>query len=116
MESQSELIRIAHFLLELKETGLLSNPDIFNQLKTITENNKSSEIENQSKELLHRFVEFFRKNSTLDITPIKTKTPERLYMDGVFDMVHSGHFNAIRQVNIFRHIIDHRLNNFAMFL
>ena len=36
-------------------------------------------------------------NQTTSSTPNTPHKPIRIYMDGVFDIIHSGHFNAIRQ-------------------
>ena len=41
-----------------------------------------------------------KKLEDLEKTPLEnipTKKPIRIYLDGVFDIIHSGHFNAIRQ-------------------
>ena len=97
MQTQSDPVNLAHFLLQAKESGLLDSNDFFNQLKTVVQNS-GSKNEKASKQDFENFCEFYKKNSTCDITTLKTSEPQRLYVDGVFDMVHSGHFNAIRQV------------------
>ena len=43
---------------------------------------------------LKQKLEELEKNK---IENIPTKKPIRIYLDGVFDIIHSGHFNAIRQ-------------------
>jgi ethanolamine-phosphate cytidylyltransferase len=40
-------------------------------------------------------------SETLDIvSPSRTREPVRIYIDGAFDLIHSGHYNAIRQAKM----------------
>ncbi|OMJ80538.1 hypothetical protein SteCoe_19180 [Stentor coeruleus] len=71
------------------------------------------DAENLSEDFIKEFQSFIHNNfslsSPLEIyqepiqlkkIPIHNKTtadPDRIYMDGCFDLMHSGHFNAIRQ-------------------
>ena len=46
-----------------------------------------------------RFLEFIETKAPekVQALPIHTMKVKRLYVDGCFDLMHSGHFNAIRQ-------------------
>ena len=37
------------------------------------------------------------KKVSTDISTLQVKKPVRIYIDGCFDLIHSGHYNAIRQ-------------------
>merc|ERR1712032_822498 len=41
----------------------------------------------------------------ITLVPNPTIKKTRIYMDGVFDIIHSGHFNALRQGKKFGHIL-----------
>lgn len=52
------------------------------------------------KEFIQKNLEEIKESEELKaLTPMKQLKVKRLYVDGCFDLMHSGHFNAIRQVN-----------------
>jgi len=53
-------------------------------------------IESEANDILSLYNKSNSINNSIIISPTKRK-PIRIYMDGVFDIIHSGHFNAIRQ-------------------
>jgi len=90
---------IINLLLNLKEHHLFEDGDLFSHLKELADNfNDESEADRAREDSL-KFAKFYRKNSLFKLSASKevSDVPVRMYMDGVFDMVHSGHFNAIRQ-------------------
>jgi len=95
--SDSYLINL---LLQLKENHLFEDADLFSHLKELAENFHNESDAAQAREDALKFGKFYRKNSLFKLSASKeiSDVPIRMYMDGVFDMVHSGHFNAIRQV------------------
>ena len=92
---------IINLLLTLKDKHLFEDGDLYNHLKELSENYFSEEAANKAKEDAQKFINFYKKNFMFSLKSSKeiSNVPVRMYMDGVFDMVHSGHFNAIRQVN-----------------
>lgn len=71
-------------------------------LTKITETKKfyhNENIEKQAKSDFKLFLEFLEKKSPQNVQalPIPSTKVQRLYVDGCFDLMHSGHFNAIRQ-------------------
>lgn len=101
--SQESDLYIISLLLNLKEANLFDDNDLFSQLKTLHDNFNSEEVNKKAVDDANKFIEFYNKSSLIPHTsvprPLTSGVPVRMYMDGVFDMVHSGHFNAIRQVN-----------------
>jgi len=91
---------IISLLLNLKDSHLFEDGDLYSHLKALSENYFSEETAQKAKEDAQKFINFYKKNSLLSpsISKELSTVPLRMYMDGVFDMVHSGHFNAIRQV------------------
>ncbi len=103
---------IINLLLSLKEGHLFEDEDLHSHLKELSENYFSEEAVNTAKEDALQFLSFYKKNSFVVPKSLKeaSTTPTRLYVDGVFDMVHSGHFNAIRQVAIVSLSYDDKVN------
>jgi ethanolamine-phosphate cytidylyltransferase len=95
---------ILKLLLSLKEGKLFKDTELFSQLKVLSENFHSEEAAQKAKQDATKFIDFYHKNTSINTTAIvrapsnPDDVPLRMYVDGVFDMVHSGHFNAIRQV------------------
>jgi len=58
------------------------------------------ETQKKAQELVHILKERIAKNEKVSPNPEEQPAPqkelERGYIDGAFDLVHSGHFNAIR--------------------
>jgi ethanolamine-phosphate cytidylyltransferase len=96
-----DFVTLAHVLLNLHASEVMANDEEFwHHLKAITENFHNEENATKGKALLEEFIEFYRKNQGSSPThqpKDKSLNHVRMYMDGCFDMVHSGHFNAIRQ-------------------
>jgi len=98
-EVESELEKI--FSLSAK------NPSLFTLIKSQNQNN----INNNNNSTTHLFTIDDQTNKTnpnltgqqsnnynnKNLNQKTTHNPIRIYMDGVFDIIHSGHFNAIRQ-------------------
>jgi len=103
-----EIASIARLVLGLHDSGILKDDEEFwHHLKAITENYHNEEEETKTKGLVADFIEFYRKNQSLSPTHLKEHSlqPVRMYMDGCFDMVHSGHFNALRQAKALTDIL-----------
>ena len=96
-----EYVNMANKLLAIHDSEIMKNDEEFwPHLKAITEKHPDEEDIKKVKEFVSNFIEFYRKYTHLNtITPNKEigSHPVRMYVDGCFDMVHSGHFNAIRQ-------------------
>lgn len=90
---------IINLLLSLKEGHLFEDGDLHSHLKELSENYFSEAAAQKAQEDSQKFLSFYKKNFLLQRKSSKeiSNVPVRMYMDGVFDMVHSGHFNAIRQ-------------------
>ena len=84
INSDPKLIDFSKKLLEFKSNEI----KIKAKLNTI-----NSKIQKDLTNLKKKLEEL-EKNK---IENIPTKKPIRIYLDGVFDIIHSGHFNAIRQ-------------------
>lgn len=78
--------------LELKTITTLSaaqpNSQITKQTKNSNSNQTSNSLNNNENE---------NQNENQNENENPPHKPTRIYMDGVFDIIHSGHFNAIRQ-------------------
>lgn len=101
--SEANYTYVLKLLLSLKEGNLFKDAELFSNLKVLNENFHSEEATQKAKQDATRFIEFYHKNTSIQNTIVRApsspgEVPLRMYVDGVFDMVHSGHFNAIRQV------------------
>jgi len=56
------------------------------------------EVEDDFAKLNQFITDHLQKVEIERLLVARTDKVNRLYMDGCFDLVHSGHFNAIRQV------------------
>lgn len=90
MEINSDILAIAFTVLELEDSGVLKNPEFLNHLRKIHHKSDKADAKDTASKNAKAIAEFVQKDK-------ENYKPERLYVDGVFDMVHSGHFNAIRQ-------------------
>ena len=89
-------------LKNLKDRLILNNPSTLDEkLKT-----KLKTCEEETKKKFDTF------NKSVQTQLSKTK-PVRIYMDGVFDIIHSGHFNAFRQARYLGDILVCGLNSDA---
>ena len=55
----------------------------------------SQEEKHDSKRKFENFLNFVKKVSKTNI-PMQIKEKVRIYLDGCFDLMHYGHFNALR--------------------
>ena len=102
-------------IIELLYLSLIEKSQKLNNLKDrLTLNNPNSLDEKLKskfraceKEALIKFNSF---NESVQQQLSKTK-PVRIYMDGVFDIIHSGHFNAFRQAQYLGDILVCGLNS-----
>lgn len=72
--------------------------------------NKDLNLDTELKNTVENFLrEFQGKNlnpqDLINLVPTQNPKKIRIYMDGVFDIIHSGHFNALRQGKKFGHIL-----------
>lgn len=88
-ENQDILKNVSETLIKTTPS-MLSTPESKSKLEQVlnTYNNK--------KESLLADIKTIEEGSPI-LNKIVEKKPIRIYMDGVFDIIHSGHFNAIRQ-------------------
>lgn len=96
-KSDERLLYILNLLVEA-ETHLQHETFI----TKITETKKHFHNETIEKEAINDFklfLEFLEKKSPQNVQalPVPSTKVKRLYVDGCFDLMHSGHFNAIRQ-------------------
>ena len=104
-------------ITELLYISLIENSKKLKSLKDRLTKNSSSTLPIQLKEKLStceitakkKFTEF---NTKIESELSKAK-PVRIYMDGVFDIIHSGHFNAFRQAQYLGDILVCGLNSDA---
>lgn len=92
-------------LNKMKDHGLLDE-QLFSIFHGISEKggNNTPEKKDQYDKDIQALTDFIQKNSSVSINEqimhgSPTHKKVRIYMDGCFDLMHSGHFNAIRQVN-----------------
>jgi len=106
-----EFISIANLLLALNDSDLLKTEEFWTHLKAFSENHHNEEDQKKTRSIVEDFIKFYKtysKNSipqSLELVKGKSIQPVRMYVDGCFDMVHSGHFNAIRQAKALTDIL-----------
>lgn len=97
-----------HFISYLQiYNSIGANPTLVELAKDLAK--KEAEIQDErikaklltSKKIIELEIETMKqtlitKESSLTI-PLQPKKPIKIYVDGVFDIIHSGHFNALRQ-------------------
>lgn len=90
-------IHLLNFILKIFPH--LQQENFLRKLTATQQHYYSSENENQYDKEFLNFLNFVEKNSPPEAQAIPTPSlkVKRLYVDGCFDLVHSGHFNAIRQ-------------------
>ena len=104
MDSQdSQFISILAAIQQLKKT-----PDLSDQINQFWKNSEIAQTPefaqamdqttNSWSEFL-QFVEKLNSDQSIPSSPLTPASPSknRIYIDGCFDMIHSGHYNAIRQ-------------------
>lgn len=102
---------------ELLYLSLIEKSAKLKNLKDRLTLNSPSSLDTKLKEKLKKCEEEAQKkfnsfNETVQKQLSKTK-PIRIYMDGVFDIIHSGHFNAFRQAQYLGDILVCGLNSDA---
>ena len=102
-------------IIELLYLSLIEKSQKLNNLKDRLTLNSPNSLDEKlkskfracEKEALKKFNSF---NESVQQQLSKTK-PVRIYMDGVFDIIHSGHFNAFRQAQYLGDILVCGLNS-----
>jgi ethanolamine-phosphate cytidylyltransferase len=61
-------------------------------------------------------IESPKHHKELDVIPKPKREPVRIYVDGCFDLIHSGHYNAIRQAKALGDILVVGVNSDAEIL
>lgn len=90
----------------------------FRKLSDIVNANKGASAE-QKKEELVAFIKQFNNikpsKSSLELS-LPKREPVRIYIDGCFDLIHSGHYNAIRQAKLLGDVLVVGVNSDAEIL
>lgn len=103
METATNLSRFAKLLASLNKEGLdtkLIKLGI-EQMEKANDDDKI-QLENdlqEIKSMFHNFHQEKPKTSVSKISEYKDKKPVRAYVDGCFDLMHAGHYNAFRQAS-----------------
>ena len=102
-------------ITEFLYISLIEKSKKLKSLKDRLTKNSSSTLPTQLKEKLSSCEEaakkkFIELNTKIESQLSKAK-PVRIYMDGVFDIIHSGHFNAFRQAQYLGDILVCGLNS-----
>eukprot|EP01017_Pseudomicrothorax_dubius_P015569 TRINITY_DN1789_c0_g1_i4.p1 TRINITY_DN1789_c0_g1~~TRINITY_DN1789_c0_g1_i4.p1 ORF type:complete len:129 (-),score=28.57 TRINITY_DN1789_c0_g1_i4:628-1014(-) len=94
---------LIQFLIRLKDSGLLDD-HLFSSLQALSDSQAGEDLKQKVALDVGQLLDYVRKNSSLAqaekilIEPSSgNQKPVRIFMDGCFDLMHSGHFNAIRQ-------------------
>lgn len=102
MQPNQNTLIFAHALMRLQESEIFQDSNFLNEVKAVCNHFKDQDAIDKAIEVLSSFANLLHAHSNEKVSIPKSLQGQklRLYMDGVFDMVHSGHFNAIRQVNL----------------
>ncbi|KAL4476418.1 hypothetical protein ABPG74_010151 [Tetrahymena malaccensis] len=92
-------------LNQLVSNEAFAEKGFIRKLQLVAENIQNSEAQknvdiaiSSLKQYIQKNMEEFKESEELKIlSPMKQLKVKRLYVDGCFDLMHSGHFNAIRQ-------------------
>jgi ethanolamine-phosphate cytidylyltransferase len=91
IKNNDKIKEIAEFFEKVTQKSSSEDANDFTQIKMKKLN---MEVEYTAKQIVNYF------NTTNNLSAQKIlgqRKPIKIYMDGVFDIIHSGHFNAIRQ-------------------
>ena len=104
-------------ITEFLYLNLIEKSKKLKSLKDRLTKNSPSSLSKELKEKYNSCLESAQKkisefNSKIETQLSKVK-PVRIYMDGVFDIIHSGHFNAFRQAQYLGDILVCGLNSDA---
>ena len=102
-------------ITEFLYINLIEKSKKLKSLKDRLTKNSSSTLSGELKEKLSKCEEAAKKkfsgfNEKIETQLSKVK-PTRIFMDGVFDIIHSGHFNAFRQAQYLGDILVCGLNS-----
>lgn len=105
MDSKQQIAYAAAFITKLKESAVFDDPRFFTYLTEATKNNQDADSNTKGTQDASNLVDAFKKHLESDPAndPKLIEKHKRLYVDGCFDLMHSGHFNAIRQVSFPSH-------------
>lgn len=103
VKNHSQLKELAENLdiLQIKQSGGIAEKSL---------QKVSKDVINEGNQLLNQYLTNQSLNIQQKLLPRKLT---RIYMDGVFDIIHSGHFNAIRQSKKFGDILVVGVNSDA---
>ncbi len=102
----SQNVYLLYLLVKLREYGIFDE-QFTSSLLGMTENFYNEQLREKVNQDISNFLDFIKRNATqmspdsqnlLLSSQHKLNKPTRIYVDGCFDLMHSGHFNAIRQV------------------
>mmetsp|Transcript_20478 Transcript_20478/g.23627 ORF Transcript_20478/g.23627 Transcript_20478/m.23627 type:complete len:429 (-) Transcript_20478:177-1463(-) len=87
---------LATLIGKLNESKLLADPKFTTFLQELANANKDEDATTKANKDAETLIETFNKqNEQVDKKAVEKA--KRLYVDGCFDLMHSGHFNAMRQ-------------------
>lgn len=95
--NSKQLAYLASFLTGIKESRMLEDSGFLNYISELSR--WSTDLSSRAQEDIVDLIEAYHNHTENKSTNVDNKS-QRVYMDGCFDLVHSGHFNAIRQVII----------------
>ena len=86
--------------MTMKDQNILSDDEFINSLSELKKkvpitDKDQQEMDRQVQDIL----EYVQKETYIKI-PNQLREPIRMYVDGCFDLMHYGHFNALRQVSL----------------
>ena len=89
IKKDNVLMKLAEELEKVEEKA--------NESKDFTTLETFKDIEDNLKEISSEIMKHTSVSQMIESEKLVTKKKVRVYMDGVFDIIHSGHFNALRQ-------------------
>jgi len=98
-EQKDQLFHLASLLLQCEHIDSQEFKEYVAHKSSLMSENDSSKYK-ASKTMFKEFIEEYQKNMNNIVSipkQVGKNGPVRLYVDGVFDITHSGHMNALRR-------------------